>query len=376
MLPRGEARNRRIPAGASRFSQPLLSKSASPRRSLPVEGPAATPIRCPPWRGARRSPTRMSPSPARRGRRRWSGRVRSPPTELVQLSLDRIARLDPAAERLSKGLRREGAARSRAGRSAAEGRRGAATARRPDRDQERGRRRRRGQHPRDRRLHRAGGGRLGDGAAAARGGRDRRRADPDARAGDLRLHRVGDLRRHPQSLEPAAHTRGLERGQRGGGRLGDGPDRLRRRRRRLDSDPRRLVRAVRHQAPAWPDLAGPRPRTLERPRRRRLCQPHGARQRPLARHLQRRVGRARRAAPARPPVRRGGEDSAREASDRLVDDPAARCRAGEGPRVRRGRRDRYRRAARLAGSRGLRAGPRLGRDRQQHLGAVPPRRLR
>ena len=56
------------------------------------------------------------------------------------------------------------------------------------------------------------------------------------------------------------------------------------------------------------------------------AQPQCARQRPLARHLQRRVGRARRAAPARPPVRRGGKNSAREASDRLVDDTAARRR--------------------------------------------------
>ena len=50
-----------------------------------------------------------------------------------------------------------------------------------------------------------------DGAAAARGGRDRRRHDAAARAGDLRLHRVGDLGRHPQPLEPAAHARRLER---------------------------------------------------------------------------------------------------------------------------------------------------------------------
>ena len=46
-----------------------------------------------------------------------------------------------------------------------------------------------------------------DGAAAARGGRDHRRPHPAARAGDLRFHRVGDLRRHPQPLESAAHAR-------------------------------------------------------------------------------------------------------------------------------------------------------------------------
>ena len=48
----------------------------------------------------------------------------------------------------------------------------------------------------------------------------------------------------------------LERRQRGGGRRGPGPDRLRRRRRRLDPHPRRLLRAVRPQAAAGPDLAG------------------------------------------------------------------------------------------------------------------------
>ena len=128
------------------------------------------------------------------------------PTELVRLCLDRIARLDPRAERLPRRLRRAGAARGRAGRGAAEGRRGAAAARRADRDQGRSRRRRRDQHARNRRLHRAGRERLRDGAPPARGGRDRRRPHPAAGDGDLRLHRVGDLRRHPQSLEPAAHV--------------------------------------------------------------------------------------------------------------------------------------------------------------------------
>ena len=105
------------------------------------------------------------------------------------------------------------------------------------------------------------------------------------------------------------------------------------------------IKPQRGRIPLAPDREA-----LERPRRRRLCQPHGARQRPLARHLQWRVGRDRRAAPTGPPVRRGGEDAAGQAADRLVDDPAARSSAGEGSRVRRGRRDRHRRAARLAGS--------------------------
>ena len=70
---------------------------------------------------------------------------------------------------------------------------------------------------------------------------------------------------------------------------------------------------------------------------------------------QRRVGGDRRTTSSRPPVRRGGKNPAREASDRLVDDTAARRRAGKGSRVHRSRSDRHRRAPRLAGSRGLRA---------------------
>ena len=54
----------------------------------------------------------------------------------------------------------------------------------------------------------------------------------------------------------------LERRQRGGGRLGDGPDRLRRRRRRLDPDPRRLVPGCSASSPSaagsrWPPTANP-----------------------------------------------------------------------------------------------------------------------
>ena len=75
-------------------------------------------------------------------------------------------------------------------------------------------------------------------------------------AGDLRLHRVGDLRRDPQSLEPAAHPRRLERRLRRRGRRRPGPDRLGRRRRRLDPHPGGLLRPLRPQADAGPRLAG------------------------------------------------------------------------------------------------------------------------
>ena len=94
-----------------------------------------------------------------------------------------------------------------------------------------------------------------------------------AGAGDLRLHRVGDLRRHPQPLEPAAHPGRLQRRLRRGGRRRAGADRLGRRRRRLDPHPRRLLRPLRAEAPARPRLAGAGARRLERAGGRWLPQP-------------------------------------------------------------------------------------------------------
>ncbi len=169
------------------------------------------------------------------------------PTELVgqYARADRSAR--SRAERLPQGLRRQSDARSRTGRGAAERRRQTAAARRADRDQGRNRRRRRDQPARHRRLRGARQGRRRGGAPPARGGRDHRRPDAAAGAGDLRLHRVGHLRRHPQPLEPAAHAGRLERRLGRGGRRRPGADRLGRRRRRLDPHPRRLLRPLRHQ---------------------------------------------------------------------------------------------------------------------------------
>ena len=111
----------------------------------------------------------------------------------------------------------------------------------------------------------------------------------------------------------------LERRQRRGGRRRPGPDRLGRRRRRLDPHPRRLLRPLRPEAAARPDLARARPRRLERARGRRLPQPHRARHRALARHRLRRLAGARGAAAARAPLRRVGEDAARQAAGRLLD---------------------------------------------------------
>ena len=83
---------------------------------------------------------------------------------------------------------------------------------------------------------------------------------------------------------------------------------------------------------------------------------------------------------APPPPERPFVEAARtppgKAADRLVDDAAASGGSGLGPRLRRRRRHRDRRAAPLARPRRLPARSRLGLDRQQHLGAVPPRRLR
>ena len=204
----------------------------------------------------------MSPSRERRGRRRWCGPERSPRPSWCGMYLDRIERLDPAAQLLPQGLRRAGAARGRAGRGAAEGGRGAAAARRADRDQGRSRRRRRDEHARHRRLPRAGD------APTAEMVRRLREAGaiivgmtllPElAICGFTESATCGS---HPQPLEPAAQPRRLQRRQRrrGGGRAG--PDRLGFRRRRLDPHPRRLLRPLRAETAARPGLAGARART-------------------------------------------------------------------------------------------------------------------
>ena len=220
---------------------------------------------------------------------------------------------------------------------------------------------------RHRRLHRAGQGRLRDGAPPARGGRDHRRPDPAAGAGDLRLHRVGHLRRHPQPLEPAAHPGGLERRLGRGGRRRPGPDRLGRRRRRLDPHPRRLLRPLRPQALS---AAGSRWRRSSKA---------GAAWRSMAASAAtcstRRSGStsspaARRSRSAPPPPERpfveSAKTTARQAARRLLDAGAAR--GGAADRLRRGQagRRRRRRAARSLGHEVCPARSRLGPDRQQH----------
>ena len=102
-----------------------------------------------------------------------------------------------------------------------------------------------------------------------------------------RLHRVADVRRHPQPVGPAPHERRLQRRLGDRGRRRAGQRRARHRRRRLDPHPRRLLRAVRPQAAARADLdrAGRRPaprhdrlRPADAHRRRRRAL-HGRRHR-------------------------------------------------------------------------------------------------
>ena len=138
--------------------------------------------------------------------------------ELVELYLERIERLDPqlnAFRIVWPSARWPRPTRPTRAGGAASG----AAARRADRDQGQRRRRRRG-HART--APRAFEPPAGEDAehrrAAARRGRGDHRQDQPARAGDLRLHRVGDLGRHPQPLGPRAHARRLERRQRRGGR--------------------------------------------------------------------------------------------------------------------------------------------------------------
>ena len=159
----------------------------------------------------RSPPTRRSPSRAPRSQAEMVRAGEVSPTELVQLSLGRIERHDPELNAFRKVFAEKAlleAEQAEARLKAGEERPllGVPIAIKDEVDVA-------GEVTthRHRRLRRAGEGGLRDGAAAARGGRDRRRPDPAARDGDLRLHRVGDLRGDPQPLEPAAHARRLER---------------------------------------------------------------------------------------------------------------------------------------------------------------------
>ena len=98
---------------------------------------------------------------------------------------------------------------------------------------------------------------------------------------------------------------------------------------------------------------------------------HGA----LARHHGRRLEGGGGAAATGAPLRRVGEDRAREAASRLVDRRAARRGPADGLRGRQAGGAGDGRAARLARARGHPARPGVGQYRQQHHAALPARRL-
>ncbi len=101
-------------------------------------------------------------------------------------------------------------------------------------------------------------------AAPARGRFRDRRHDDAARVRHPARLRGAHLRPHAQPLGSRPHPRRLLGRRGGGGRLGDGSRRPRQRRRRLDPDPRRLLRAGRPEAraragsPSRPNSATPR----------------------------------------------------------------------------------------------------------------------
>ena len=123
---------------------------------------------------------------------------------------------------------------------------------------------------------------------------------------------------------------GSSGGSRRGGRRRPGPDRLGRRRRRLDPHPRRLLRPLRPEAPARPGLAGARPRSTGTGSSVDGCVSRTVLDTALWLDIVAGGSRgAGRAAAAGAALRRVGEDAARQAAGRLLD----RCRRA--PRRRR-----------------------------------------
>ena len=200
----------------------------------------------------------------------------------------------------------------------------AAVRRRPDRDQGPGHGGRRlaahellrpvrGLHARLRRLRRA---------APPRGRVRPRRADGFARVRDRPGHGVAPLR---PDAQPVGHQPDAGRllGRLGrGGRRRDGPGGARERRRRLDPDPRLVLRARRPEGEPRPDLARAGIRRFL-PRHRRDAVPDGRRDRCHARRDRGlRAGRRHLGAAPERAVRRGGRARSRQAADRLHDEAA------------------------------------------------------
>ena len=184
-----------------------------------------------------------------------------PAREVVEQALARIQAGDAGAQRVLGGARR--ARRSpRPTRGTLPARPVGPAARRTDRDQGGDRRRRHGDDVRrPGQLHAGRRRRRGGPPAARPPGAVVDRQDHDAGVRRVPVHRVRRPRRHPQPVGPDPHPRRLQR-RYGGRRVGrDGPGRHGRRRRRLDPDPERQLRAVRPQAAARPGRRPPRSRT-------------------------------------------------------------------------------------------------------------------
>ena len=285
------------------------------------------------------------------------------PTELVELYLDRIDRLDPELNAYRIVLARPGARGCQAGRGAARGGRGRRRCRWPAC-------RSRSRTPRTSRARSRPGARAAstepakaDGEMVRRlraAGRDRPRQDEPSRARDLRLHRDRGVGDHPQPVGHDPHARRVERrlgGRdrrrplRGGHRVG---------RRGLDPHPRGALRPLRPEAPARPDLARAGTRALARALGRRLRHPDRRGLGALARRLPRR--RSRRAAPARPFLRRRVARDAATPPHRLVHQaaPPRRARRSSTTRSPRARRGPRRRSSPSSGTRSSKKDPDWG----------------
>ena len=196
----------------------------------------------------------------------------------------------PDARRVHLRARRARTDRGRRSTRAAACRRARTAARDPDRGEGQRRPRRRGDHPRQ--PVAAASAATADSEVVRRlraAGAIDARQDRTVRAGGLGpFHELRGVRDHAQPVEARPQPGRLERRQRRRGRRGPGADRARIGRRRLDPDPFGVLRAVRAQAPAWPDPA--------RAAGRSLVRMHGARgaraQRSRCRAVRRRDQRA------------------------------------------------------------------------------------
>ena len=188
---------------------------------------------------------------------------------LLEIYLDRIARLDPQL-RSYRVVLAEHRAPGGPGRAAPpRRRRAAAAARCPGRDQRRQRRRRGAHAVRQQRGVHAGHPGRGGGQPTARRGRGDHRQNQCARIDDLPVHRIADIRGDPQPMEHRAHAGRQQRRQWCGGGRRSGAAGAGLGRRRLDPHPVGLVRPVRGEAATRSSPAGAARRRVVRAVRQR-----------------------------------------------------------------------------------------------------------